>query len=40
MARMQAVYYRAADGSQPVDDFIEGLSDPAKQTVLDNKSIA
>jgi phage-related protein len=34
---MQAVYYRAADGSEPVDDFIEGLRDPGKQAVLDNQ---
>jgi phage-related protein len=33
---LQAVYYRAADGSQPVDAFIEGL--PVKQQVaLDNQ---
>ncbi len=34
--RFQAVYYRAADGSQPVDDFIEGL-DPRTQAVLDQQ---
>ena len=35
-AHLQAVYYRAADGSQPVDAFIEGL--PIKQQVaLDNQ---
>ncbi len=28
MAQMQAVNYRAADGSEPVDDFIEGLRVP------------
>ena len=37
MAQMQAVYYRAADGSQPVDQFIEDLNDPAKQAALDNQ---
>jgi hypothetical protein len=25
---MQAVYYRAPDGSEPVDRFIEALGDP------------
>ncbi len=34
--RFQAVYYRAADGSQPVDDFIAGL-DPRTQAVLDQQ---
>jgi phage-related protein len=34
---MQAVYYRATDGSEPVDDFIAGLRDPVKQAVLDNQ---
>lgn len=34
--RFQAVYYRAADGSQPVDDFIEGL-DARAQVVLDQQ---
>jgi len=34
--RFQAVYYRAADGSQPVDDFIEGLA-PRTQAVLDQQ---
>jgi len=34
--RFQAVYYRAADGSQPVDDFIESL-DPRTQAVLDQQ---
>jgi len=28
---MQAVYCRAADGSEPLEEFIEGLSDPEKQ---------
>jgi hypothetical protein len=31
--RQQAVYYRAADGSEPVDDFIESL--PVKHQVAD-----
>ena len=33
---MQAVYYRAADGSQPVSEFIDGLQ-PRCQAVLDNQ---
>ncbi len=37
MPSMQAVYYRARDGSEPVDAFIESLRDPAKQAVLDNQ---
>jgi phage-related protein len=37
MASMQAVYYRARDGSEPVDEFIEGVSDARKQAVLDNQ---
>lgn len=37
MAQMQAVYYRAPDGSEPVDDFIESLNDAKKQVVLDNQ---
>lgn len=33
---MQAVFYRAVDGSEPVDEFIEGL--PIRvQVVLDNQ---
>jgi hypothetical protein len=35
MANMQAVDYRALDGSEPVDEFIEGLSDARKQAALD-----
>ena len=36
MAQLQAVFYRAADGAQPVDEFIESL--PVKvQVVLDNQ---
>jgi phage-related protein len=34
---MQAVYYRAADGSEPVDEFIEALRDPGRQAALDNQ---
>jgi hypothetical protein len=34
---MQAVYYRAPDGSEPVDAFIEALADPDRQAVLDNQ---
>lgn len=37
MANMQAVFYRAPDGSEPVDDFIESLEDAKKQAVLDNQ---
>ena len=34
---MQAVYYRAPDGSEPVDEFIERLADARKQAALDNQ---
>lgn len=37
MAQMQAVYYRTAEGSEPVDDFIDGLNDGDKQATLDNQ---
>jgi phage-related protein len=37
MAHMQAVFYRAADGSEPVDEFIEALNDPRKQAAIDNQ---
>jgi phage-related protein len=37
MAGMQAVYYRAPDGSEPVDEFIERLADPRRQAALDNQ---
>jgi phage-related protein len=33
---LQAVFYRASDGSQPVDDFIERLA-VRKQVVVDNQ---
>ena len=36
MATLQAVYYRAADGSEPVGDFIEAL-DVKRQVALDNQ---
>lgn len=35
--RLQAVFYRAADGPEPVDDFIESLKDPTKQAAIDNQ---
>ena len=31
-----AIYYRASDGSEPVNDFIDGL-DPKRQVALDNQ---
>jgi Domain of unknown function (DUF1989) len=37
MARMQAVYYRAADGSEPVDEFVEQLADAQKQVAIHNQ---
>jgi phage-related protein len=37
MAGLQAVYYRAPDGSEPVDEFIESLADARKQAALDNQ---
>jgi phage-related protein len=36
MGRFQGVYYRAADGTQPVDEFIEGL-EVKRQVALDNQ---
>ena len=36
MSRLQALYYRARDGSEPVDDFIEELN-PKSQVALDNQ---
>ena len=36
MAQLQAVYYRAADGSEPVNDFIDRLS-INRQVALDNQ---
>ncbi len=36
MGNLQAVYYRAPDGSEPVNDFIDRLS-VKRQVVLDNQ---
>jgi phage-related protein len=36
MKRFQAVYYRAADGSEPVSDFIDRLT-IKRQVALDNQ---
>jgi phage-related protein len=36
MANFHAVYYRDADGNEPVNDFIDGLH-PDRQVVLDNQ---
>ena len=36
MVNLQAVYYRAADGSEPVDQFIDRLS-VKRQVTLDNQ---
>lgn len=36
MAKLQAVYYRAADGSEPVDEFIDKLT-VKRQVALDNQ---
>jgi phage-related protein len=36
MTNLQAVYYRDADGTEPVNDFIDGLH-PDRQVVLDNQ---
>jgi phage-related protein len=35
MARLQAVFYRARDRSEPVDEFIEALGDPDRQAAID-----
>jgi phage-related protein len=35
-ASLQAIYYRASDGSEPANDFIDGL-DPRRQVTLDNQ---
>lgn len=37
MARMQAVYYRAADGTEPVSAVIDALKPVKKQVVIDNQ---
>src|SRR5215216_631760 len=34
MARLQAIFYRAPDGSEPVDEFIESL-DSSRQAAID-----
>lgn len=36
MPRLQAVYYRTADGSEPVNDFIDRLN-TTRQVALDNQ---
>jgi phage-related protein len=36
VARLQAVYYRASDGSEPVNDYIDRLS-VKRQVALDNQ---
>ncbi len=33
----EAVYYRTAEGSEPVNDFIDGRKDADKQATLDNQ---
>ncbi len=35
MPELQAVFYRASDGSEPVDEFIEALADPDRQAAID-----
>jgi phage-related protein len=37
MALMQAVYYRARDGSQPVRDFVQTLQPMAAHVVVENQ---
>jgi phage-related protein len=37
MALMQAVYYRARDGSQPVRDFVRSLQPLAARVVVENQ---
>jgi phage-related protein len=37
MALMQAVYYRALDGSQPVRDFVQALQPLAARVVVENQ---
>jgi hypothetical protein len=36
VSNFRAVYYRAPDGAEPVNDFIDSL-DPARQVSLDNQ---
>jgi len=35
MARLQAVFYRARNGSEPVDEFSEAVGDPDRQAAID-----
>jgi len=35
VATTRAVYYRESSGAEPVDEFLEGLGDPAAQAALD-----
>src|SRR5438093_13109792 len=35
MAQLQAIFYRASDGSEPVDAFIEALRDLDRQAAID-----
>lgn len=37
MAEMQAVYFRAQDGSEPVNEFIDHLDPVAAQVAVDNQ---
>jgi hypothetical protein len=37
MARMQAVYYRDAQGREPVSEFIDALKPMAAQVAVDNR---
>jgi phage-related protein len=35
MAQLQAVFYRAPDDKEPVDEFIDALADPDRQAAID-----
>jgi hypothetical protein len=35
MAQLQAVFYRAPDGKEPIDEFIDALADPDRQAAID-----
>ncbi len=37
MSTTQAVYYRASDGSEPVDEFLEAVTPVRAQVALDNQ---
>lgn len=37
MGQMQAVYYRAPDGSEPVNAFVDGLEPVGAQVAVDNQ---